>query len=572
MSDYLNEKYHLEMEILSPLHVGAGQEKDWMKGADYVIDEGKLYKLNHKKLLQRISAQDLANILLTKDENALKRKISGDIAQVADEVFDAPVNSDNDIKSFIKNGLNNKPIVPGSSLKGAIRSIILNHLLNGNKPNRLNENEVFGDPNKGNEFMRFIKISDAQFEETELVNTKVFNLFGMSPNLLGGWKHSFRGGTNANFKQSGFNTIYEVIQPSQTGELTIALAAKALDNLLQKTSLGFSKKEEKIQIINQDITQKLFAIINFHTKEYIKKQIIFFEKYSNNETGKIIESLNNLLQQIPDDNSSCVLKMAAGSGFHSITGDWQFDDFSIDSIADKKNKFGKIIGHIAKKDGNISAKSRKIATDGNKFEMMGFVKLTALTDEIIAEREAERKEKLETDQKIEEERIRKERKEQQRIEAERLAKIEAERKAEEERIAREKRKQEERIAEEKREQEEREALIKQKQEDEKQRQEKNIAKKEAEFQKLQKEGLAKLLEGIDAFDEGKSIIANYKKKLGNIPDSEYEVIKLFLIRAYKIAPGGKNRWSKIKKTPWNLISSWLGPEISKHWFDEITKK
>jgi CRISPR/Cas system CSM-associated protein Csm5 (group 7 of RAMP superfamily) len=68
-----------------------------------------------------------------------------------------PVNSGNDIKSFIKNELTNKPIIPGSSLKGAVRSVILEYLLQGKKPQRLNEKDYFGDSNKGDELMRFIK-------------------------------------------------------------------------------------------------------------------------------------------------------------------------------------------------------------------------------------------------------------------------------------------------------------------------------------------------------------------------------------------------------------------------------
>ena len=117
MSEYLNKKYHLEMEVISPLHIGAGQEKDWMKGADYVIENKKLYKLNHKKVLSKISSDEFSTILLTKDDNALKRKIADKIEEVADEIFDTPISSENDIKSFIKNGLSNKPIVPGSSVK-----------------------------------------------------------------------------------------------------------------------------------------------------------------------------------------------------------------------------------------------------------------------------------------------------------------------------------------------------------------------------------------------------------------------------------------------------------------------
>jgi len=186
----LNKKYHIELEVLTPLHIGAGQEKDWMRGADYIEENDKIYILNHKKLIQHISIDDLANYLSKKDDKGLKRRISGSLNDVSDKIFNLPAKSSNDIKTFIKNGLTDKPIVPGSSVKGAIRSILLKEFLSGSKPSRLNERQIFGSSTDGDEFMRFIKISDADFEKTELVNTKIFNLYKDGSSFKGGWKHS----------------------------------------------------------------------------------------------------------------------------------------------------------------------------------------------------------------------------------------------------------------------------------------------------------------------------------------------------------------------------------------------
>ncbi len=550
MSELLNKKYTLEIKVLSPLHIGAGSEKDWMEGADFIQKDEKIYKLNHKKLEKKIDVDTLSDFLIKKDSKGLVNKISGNIEEVSDEIFDSPVQSTNDIKAFIKNGLSNKPIIPGSSLKGAIRSILFKYL----KENyQKYEDQVFGTPNNGDEFMRFIKIFDSQFEETELVNTKIFNLFEDGGNWKGGWKH--KGGkfgiTNSNFEPTGFNTIYEIISPEQYSEFTISLAYKALDNLI--TIGKFNVSEKKKNIINNNLENNLFSIINSHTKKYINKEIKFFEKYPNNETDKIIDSLNFILNEIPDDNSSCVLKMSAGSGFHSITGDWQFDDFSINAVDKSKRNRGLL-------NGKPSSKSRKIATDGNKFELMGFVKLTVLPDEIIKQREAERFAKIEVQRKSEAEKSRKEQEEKQRAEAERLAKIEAEQKAKEKKIAEEKRKREESEAEQKRNVEQ----LKKRQQD-------NIKKKEDEKQKLKKQGLAKQLAEIPDFNTGKDIIAKYKNKVGEIPETEYDAIKQFLIHTYQNAPGGKNRWRKIKKSPWGLISSWVGKEITQEWYNEIIK-
>ncbi len=541
MSDLLNKKYYIYFEVLTPLHIGAGAEKDWMKGADYISDNGKIYVLNHKKVMNNLrgGADELSNFLLSKNDTGLKDKISGDLKSVSDIVFKSPVSSSNDIKTFIRNGLTNKPIVPGSSLKGAIRSILFSYLKDIYQKD---EKQVFGSPDKGDEFMRFIKISDAAFERTELVNTKIFNLYGTAPNLNGGWKHEFRGGTTNTFKPNGFNTIYEVIQPGETGELSIALSDKAFDNFYKS-----DRPQKKSDILHNELSYELFAIINIHSKTYINKQIGFFEKYSNIETDKIISSLETILNSIPVDNSSCVLQMSAGSGFHSITGDWQFDNFSIDGV----RKQGKISrGQL---NHNDSAKSRKIATDGNKFELMGFVKLSILTDEVIAERVAKRKEKVETEKRIELERITKKKTEQQRNEAERQAKIDAERTIVEERIAKEKA-EKEKIGK----------LLKDIEEKEKRRQEANKAKNE----ELKKSGLI-ILGKINDFTKGKTAIHNYKKINRVIDSSQFEYIKDFIQRCIN---RDNKKWKSLKRDNWKEVKSWVGQNTAQQWYNELNLK
>lgn len=537
MSDLLNKKYHLELEVLTPLHIGAGAEKEWMKGADYISDKNKIYILNHKKVAQKLSANELANFLLKKDDSGLKNKLADNLDNVSDIIFNSPTGSENDIKTFIKNGLSYKPIVPGSSVKGAIRSILFSYL----RENQKNENDVFGDLKNGEDFGRFIKIADAQFEKTDLVNTKIFNLYGTPPNLNGGWKHEFKGGTNSKFKPNGFNTIYEIIVPKEKGELSIALSDKAFDNYYHD-----NKPLKKSNIIHDNISDTLFKIINEHTKKYIKKQIDFFLKYSNDQTDAIISSLKKVVSQIPSDNSSCVFQMSAGSGFHSITGDWQFDDFSINGV---KTGRGPSRGQLNHKD---SAKSRKIATNGKSFDLMGFVKLVVLTDEIIEQRKIERNAKLEADRIAEQERIAHEKAERDRIEAEKQAVIEAEIKVEAERIAL-KKAEAERIVK----------LLKDNAAEEKRRQDANKEKKE----KLLNTGLS-LLANINEFSKGKSIMKVYKKANQTIDLDQLEYIKIFIQNCIKT---NNRKWKSFKRDNWKDVKSWVGEDTAHQWYNELTK-
>lgn len=391
----INKKYDLKIEVLTPLSIGAGSEKDWVKGVDFVVNKGKIYKLNLKKIVKEgVNIDRLTSFFASKNEQGIINLITEPkLEKVSDFVMPLPADSPNDIKAFVKNQLTGKPILAGSSLKGAIRSILFDYL----RDSELDEKQVFGSSVKGDEFMRFIKISDAEFDGTSLVNTKIFNLQNKK-DWEGGWKH--KGFTNGMFTQDGFNTIYECLKPSQSGFASIMLSLNQFDKIG-----NHSYNEEKRGILSND----LFKVINNHTKEYLEKEKAFFEKYSADKTNLIVDSINNLLKLIPSDNSYCILKMSAGSGFHSITGDWQFEDYSNGRLdrkrADKKD---------LKTAGEILPKSRKIAVYGEHFDLMGFVKLTAISEE---EKEKERlaREAIAREQ-AEKERLQKE--EQERLEKE----------------------------------------------------------------------------------------------------------------------------------------------------------
>lgn len=115
----INKKYNLEIEVLTPLSIGAGQEKDWVRGVDFVVDKGTLYKLNLKKMIANgIKVDDLTICFASKDEEMLKSKLAGKLDEVSDFSMSFPAETDNDVKAFVKNQLGGNPVLTGSSLKG----------------------------------------------------------------------------------------------------------------------------------------------------------------------------------------------------------------------------------------------------------------------------------------------------------------------------------------------------------------------------------------------------------------------------------------------------------------------
>lgn len=396
----VNNKINIELETLTPLAIGAGAEKDWVLGMDYVVDNDYLYKLNlHKIAAAGIDLQKLTSYFTEKNVRGIKDLIGQRLEEVSDFKMSMPCSSYNDIKAFVKNQLTGKPIVPGSSIKGAIRSILLEYLTqdaNGVREDlrngRRRESSIFGEIANGTDFMRFVKFSDVDFEETALVNTKIFNLQNVNGSWAGGWKHGGQR-TDGRFSSDGFNTIYEVVGPQKSGTGYLMLSETGFNRL--EGNQSYVEKKAKVLVTSRnDVPVMLFKIVNGHTRSYLEKELSFFRRYLTDKSSLIIEGIENLLEEVKaaqNDNSYCIFKMSAGSGFHSITGDWQFDDYSVNGI--RRPPRGPSRGLH---NNEPSSKSRKIAILNNedKFVLMGFVKMSVMDAETVAEIERQRQETI----------------------------------------------------------------------------------------------------------------------------------------------------------------------------------
>lgn len=363
-----DKKYPIELEVITPLSVGAGNDNEWMRGIDFVQKDGKVFLLDIQKAAEQgVDIGKLTSLFLNYDEKGICNLIGDKLELVSRYIFKSPVSTNNSIKSFLRTQLYGKPVVAGSSLKGSVRSALFNHLRDKEKTNE----EVFGNMKDGTDLMRFIRIADIEMPSTALINTKLFNLRKDGSEWSGGWKHGMSE-TTSQFKSNGFNTLYECVLPGNKGLGSIMLAGGAYELMSKNTDKPISHAQEKKELLNGDI-KGLFHVINLVTKDYLSKEKAFFEKYSAERSEELIDNVNALLDMIPADDSYCLLKMSAGVGFHSITGDWQYDDYCQTGLwSDGRNA------------GKKKYKSRKTAEYGGHLQLMGFVKIRALNADDVA--------------------------------------------------------------------------------------------------------------------------------------------------------------------------------------------
>lgn len=395
-----------EVEILTPTYVGGAVENNWQEGMDYIARDDKIWILDLNRLSRQIPLEKLTLALSRQDPNITLQSLLRDKEPdlLSHKNFDYTGRA-KDIKRHTFSGFNGKPYIPGSSVKGAVASVLLSFF------SKRTEFDKKADPSKTllgsfeNSVMRFFQFTDSHFEDTYLINTKIFNLFKNNNNWEGGWKHSKN--TNQTFNDNEFTTVYECLKPGTKGEMMLSFKNGALQ---------LNEKDLQIPTHTQTWMQenpmgKLCNIINQYTESYLKKEIAFFEKYQFDEHSEsIVKSLKNLLYQVKnlDSSSECILRMAGGSGFHSITGDWQYDNHinTGEYFTSGKRKY----------------KSRKLAFKNKQFMPMGFIKLAVLTPENKLKREEIRLKKQRENEiearKREEDRVLKEEVEEQaRIEA-----------------------------------------------------------------------------------------------------------------------------------------------------------
>lgn len=392
-----NIRKKIQLEVITPISIGAGSDKDWMYAMDYIINDKKIYVIDMSKIISAgVDIEEYSELLLNNATEELERLLKSKIEYISknsDIVFDSPIEDYRDsVKTFIRsNGIS---YIPGSSLKGALRSSITNFLLEniskvnyrsgrfktlipGRESGNDKEVDIFGEVKEGEDFMRFVQVSDMKVGFTKLLNTKVFNLQGEGKQWYGGWKQATHK-TISTFNPQGFNTVYECICPQEKAEGSITFATNTFEMIQGKLAVSAQQKQSLMD--KQYVLTQWFHIVNQQTLSYLQKELAFFKAYPTDRSTEIETCILRLISCINNSKDAyCVLKMAAGSGYHTITGDWNqySNDYVSNGIWEDQNEMRRLgIGNVHQNKHRY--KSRRIVEYNGNLQLMGFVKLTAL--------------------------------------------------------------------------------------------------------------------------------------------------------------------------------------------------
>lgn len=366
-----SERKTIKLQTLTPVHIGSGEILK--ENFDYIKDNRFVYILDSKKLFNLLKQK---NFSIAQRTNAL---ISGNIKTIIDRYL-SNISSDNycirkiqiqpNQREKVRPGLREqiydgfgKPYIPGSSIKGAIRTALLSHIIDCHFGD-IDDDDLNAMIKVGNEitddniikqafvkevakedcnFMKCIQVSDCYPENNtlEILNTTLLNI-----------------NKSSRFISSHANQIVECFPENSIGKLSLKIS---------ETDIPFRLKLSTLQ--------ELFKIINSKTKETLNAENDTWGKYKNkSEVSSYLSAIDSILKELKDiDDNSCIIRVGFANGYNFMTDRWT--DFLSGDI---QNQIAKKVN--SKYRGGPFPKSRRIniiGTDRNmKVNILGFVKLT----------------------------------------------------------------------------------------------------------------------------------------------------------------------------------------------------
>jgi len=391
--------FRFKLQVITPVHIGMDRSKDYIRGFDFIYHNGEYIVYSFNRLISQLSqSQQLQPSVLNADLKGLINYIKSQrLVQHGIELYRWRTSYGKEkktIRRHIQDGMGNW-IIPGSSLKGSIRGILATYLYRlHNFSGDINENQLFGEIDFN--LMRFIHVTDCVMKTSQngtapvgIYPIKIFSGdIGPNNQYVGRWKNKDRHVDEFN-PYDDFVTYYEMLKDDRLGLEEPAEGEFFVHWGWDSGQLAnFFNNKIKNHVKNVDYILKntdpvwIIKTIQEHTNRFLEKEISYFENFQNQDLTdeSFFDEIEWLRQENNRDQNSCLLRVGANVGWHSITADWKNYDFVKERIS--RNQ---------KKNFKYQLKTRKIVFDLipsqnndviKRFMLPGFVKLTLIKDPV----------------------------------------------------------------------------------------------------------------------------------------------------------------------------------------------
>ena len=337
------------LTTITPVHVGSGQKL--LRNFDFVVDNGKFFFIDLEKIGNylggnKASIEKLVTAIEQKTNPIQFLKQFRGLQSVDISVFSYKVSpkvgsiqpNTNELKEQIFSTLKG-PLIPGSSLKGAIKTAILKFLTAEERIDKRKQQELvrkvrwenrksvnfnildkvlFGE-DANSKSTRFLLVGDAHFSDTstEIHELSYLNLTNPDNNT---WRWE---GNKAQF--------VECIPANKASKFEFKIQSKLLEAYERKyreaqakvpadTSI---KKLKDISFLKYPNAESGFlSIINNSTKSLLNWEInkLKDKKFANKTFITTLEQIEQTAQQCKEGEA--VIRVGAHVGWHFMTGRW----------------------------------------------------------------------------------------------------------------------------------------------------------------------------------------------------------------------------------------------------------
>ena len=365
----MTESIEYNIEALTPIHVGNGRELS--SKYNYYPENGTIRIVDIESVIEALAGNELAikefgrakfNICEFLNDYSIKpdgytlswkrrktspspyQKDSHNSAKPANltwqeklgkayNIVPDPIVPDlpQNIREHIKTAFG-KPYLPGSSIKGSIRTAILSQFIvmdcshvSGNMPqsgknyqkDKFASQKVvqayFG-KNPNYDILRCLLVGDAHFSVDDLA-CKDVRWFNLQSSDRPGWKDMRKKRTVTKYNVNGVHV--EALRPRTSSSVVIKWDRFLNDPRIKKI-LHF---EEKTTLFSSTIS--LANTMNDHAKRQLEDEKQFFAKYKLKQLVVQHQALEDMLSGLHD--GAFLMQMAWGSGWKGMTGNWMDD-------------------------------------------------------------------------------------------------------------------------------------------------------------------------------------------------------------------------------------------------------
>lgn len=362
----------IKIETLTSIHIGSGTFLQ--KGNDFVcgkFEDGEemIAIVCLPKAMKLIGDKNInswmAEIERGKSIDSIVRQYSPNskIEDYAERIILLWSKPTDTLKEFIHDGMG-RPYIPGSSIKGAIRTAVLSSIADEIKDKEKKvldkkvsaksiEADAFGNsPNT--DIFRFLQVGDATFGNEYEAAIKMVNI-------------------NERDHKSYWDESKAQLIEVLTSEDSTTFDMKLCTDLYEKAQC----KVHKMPACMYDLPT-LFSTINTHTLSLLKSEIDYWEERAEDHNAMNVDKYIKNIKKIKDyaiecasGKKSCILRIGHGSGWRFITGAWpeKLKIFDSDIVRKARPKNDKLYSQYE------FPKTRRV---DDECELLGFVRLTIL--------------------------------------------------------------------------------------------------------------------------------------------------------------------------------------------------